>query len=159
MTISTKFKLPIAITACLLVGFLSGFTTADAISGWYATLEKPFFNPPSWIFGPVWTFLYILMGISAGLVWKSNFPSNVKNKALFIFGAQLLANGLWSILFFSLESPTLAFLDIILLLALIVYTILLFKNINKMASWLLLPYLLWVSFATILNLSIMILNN
>jgi len=158
MTVSPNLKLPIAIAVCLGVGFLSGFTTADSISGWYSTLEKPFFNPPGWIFGPVWTILYILMGIAAGLVWKSDTPSNQKNKALLIFGIQLLVNGLWSILFFSLESPVLAFVDIILLMGLIIYTMKIFKPINRTTYWLLIPYLLWVSFATILNLSIVILN-
>lgn len=158
MTIKSGFKLPITISICLLVGFLSGISTADSISSWYSTIQKPLFNPPNWIFGPVWTFLYILMGIAAGTIWKSNSASEFKNKALLVFGAQLLVNGFWSILFFGLQNPLLAFIDIVILLALIVYTIKLFKPINKMASWLLIPYSLWVGFATILNISIVILN-
>lgn len=158
MNIYSKFKLPIVIALCLLVGSLSGYATADSISGWFTTLEKPFFNPPNWIFGPVWTVLYILMGVSAGLVWKSDANFEPKKKALLFFTFQLIVNGLWSLLFFGLQNPTLAFVDIIILLALIVYTIKLFKPIHKTASTLLIPYLLWVSFATILNLSIVVLN-
>lgn len=158
MKISRNLKLPISIGICLLIGFLSGFSTADSITRWYPTLEKPFFNPPNWIFGPMWTILYILMGFASGLVWKSKPSVTGKNKALLIFGLQLGVNALWSFLFFGIQSPTLAFIDIIVLLILIVYSIKLFKPINRMSSMLLIPYLLWVSFATILNLSIIILN-
>lgn len=159
MTIPNKFKLPVSIALCLLIGFLSGISTSDNISGWYSTLQKPSFNPPNWIFGPVWTFLYILMGIAAGNVWKSESPQNQKKRALFIFGIQLAVNGLWSILFFGMPNPLIACIDIIVLLILIVLTIRLFKPINKTASWLLYPYLAWVSFATVLNISIVVLNN
>lgn len=159
MSIPNKYKLPVSIALCLLIGFLSGVSTSENISGWYSTLEKPFFNPPNWIFGPVWTFLYILMGFSAGSVWKSKAPEIQKKKSLFVFGSQLVVNGLWSILFFGMQNPFLAFIDIIILLILIVYTIRLFKPINRMSSWLLYPYLVWVSFASVLNLSIIVLNN
>ncbi|OAN62611.1 sensory protein TspO [Balneola sp. EhC07] len=159
MSIPNKYKLPVSIAICLLVGFLSGISTSDNISGWYSTLEKPFFNPPNWIFGPVWTFLYILMGISLGKIWSSDISGKEKNKAIFIFGSQLAVNAIWSIFFFGMQNPLLAFIDIIILIILIVYTIKLFKPINRMASWLLYPYLAWVSFATILNLSIILLNN
>lgn len=158
MKIPENLKLPISIGICILIGFLSGFSTADSISGWYSTLEKPFFNPPNQIFGPIWTILYILMGFAAGSIWKASVPENEKKRALLIFGLQLLINALWSILFFGLQSPLLALIDIIILLMLIEYTIKLFKPINKISAWLLYPYLLWVSFATILNLSIIILN-
>lgn len=159
MSIPNKYKLPISIAICLLVGFLSGISTSDSISGWYSTLEKPSFNPPNWIFGPVWTFLYILMGIALGKVWSSDSSGKEKNKAIFVFGSQLAVNAIWSIFFFGMQNPLLAFIDIIILIVLIVYTIKLFKPINRMASWLLYPYLVWVSFATILNLSIILLNN
>ncbi len=159
MSISNKYKLPVSIAICLLIGFLSGISTSDSISGWYSTLEKPSFNPPNWIFGPVWTFLYILMGIALGKIWSSDISGKEKNKAIFVFGVQLLANGMWSIFFFGMQNPLLAFIDIIILVILIVYTIKLFKPINRMSSWLLYPYLAWVSFATILNLSIILLNN
>ncbi|XWN37989.1 MAG: TspO/MBR family protein [Balneola sp.] len=159
MSISNKYKLPVSIAICLLIGFLSGISTSDSISGWYSTLEKPSFNPPNWIFGPVWTFLYILMGIALGKIWSSDISSKEKNKAIFVFGVQLLVNGMWSIFFFGMQNLLLAFIDIIILVILIVYTIKLFKPINRMSSWLLYPYLAWVSFATILNLSIILLNN
>lgn len=156
---SAKFKIPVSITVCLLIGFLSGISTADSISGWYTTLEKPFFNPPNWIFGPVWTALYTLMGIAVGLIWNSQASQDQKKKGLILFGCQLATNGLWSILFFGIQSPLLAFIDIIVLLLLIILTIKAFKPISKTASWLLYPYLAWVSFATLLNLSIIVLNN
>lgn len=159
MSISNKYKLPVSIAICLFIGFLSGISTSDNISGWYSTLEKPSFNPPNWIFGPVWTFLYILMGISLGKIWSSDISDKQKNKALFVFGTQLVVNGMWSIFFFGMQNPLLAFIDIIILIILIIYTIKLFKPINRMSSWLLYPYLAWVSFATILNLSIILLNN
>lgn len=159
MTISDKYKLPLSIALCLCIGFLSGISTSDSISGWYSTLEKPSFNPPNWIFGPVWTFLYILMGIALGKVWSADISGIEKNKAIFVFGSQLAVNAIWSIFFFGMQNPVLAFVDIIILILLIVYTIKLFKPINRMASWLLYPYLAWVSFATILNLSIILLNN
>ncbi len=158
MSIPNKYKLPISIAICLLVGFLSGISTSDNISGWYSTLEKPSFNPPNWIFGPVWTFLYILMGIALGKVWSSDSSGKEKNKAIFVFGSQLAVNAIWSIFFFGMQNPLLAFIDIIILIILIVYTIKLFKPIDRMSSWLLYPYLVWVSFATILNLSIVVLN-
>ncbi|MBO6570811.1 tryptophan-rich sensory protein [bacterium] len=158
MSIPNKYKLPVSIAICLLVGFLSGISTSDNISGWYSTLEKPSFNPPNWIFGPVWTFLYILMGIALGKLWSSDSSGKEKNKAIFVFGSQLAVNALWSIFFFGMQNPFLAFIDIIILIILIVYTIKLFKPINRMASWLLYPYLVWVSFAAVLNLSIVVLN-
>jgi tryptophan-rich sensory protein len=158
MSIPNKYKLPVSIAICLLVGFLSGISTSDNISGWYSTLEKPSFNPPNWIFGPVWTFLYILMGIALGKLWSSDSSGKEKNKAIFVFGSQLAVNALWGIFFFGMQNPFLAFIDIIILIILIVYTIKLFKPINRMASWLLYPYLVWVSFAAVLNLSIVVLN-
>ncbi|MBO6620822.1 MAG: tryptophan-rich sensory protein [Balneola sp.] len=159
MSIPNKYKLPVSIALCLLIGFLSGISTSESISGWYSSLEKPFFNPPNWIFGPVWTFLYILMGMALGKIWSSDISGKEKNKAIFVFGSQLVINALWSIFFFGMQNPILAFIDIIILIILIVYTIKLFKPINRMASWLLYPYLVWVSFATVLNLSIILLNN
>ena len=159
MSILNKYKLPLSIALCLLIGFLSGISTSDNISGWYSTIQKPSFNPPNWIFGPVWTFLYILMGIALGKVWNSDISGKEKNKAIFVFGSQLAVNALWSIFFFGMQNPFLAFIDIIILIILIVYTIKLFKPINRMASWLLYPYLAWVSFAAVLNSSIILLNN
>lgn len=152
------FKIIIAVVVCLAVGGLSGFATTDAIEGWYATINKPSFNPPNWIFGPVWTTLYIMMGVAAGLVWKAGWDKAEVKSALTIFGIQLLLNGLWSIIFFSWQSALWALVEILMLLAFIVFTIVRFMPINATAAYLLVPYLLWVSFATVLNASIWWLN-
>jgi len=127
--------------------------TTPAIPGWYATLQKPSFSPPNFLFAPVWTTLYILMGISLALIL------NKKNKtAIIFFVVQLVLNSLWSILFFGLKSPKLAFVEIIFLWLAILITILKFFKISKLAGWLFVPYLLWVSFASVLNLTIVKLN-
>jgi benzodiazapine receptor len=139
-------------------GILGAFFTTSAIPTWYTTLNKPFFNPPNWIFGPVWTVLYLLMGISAYLVWKEGFGKTKVKAALNAFFVQLILNSLWSIIFFGLKNPLLAFLEIIVLWYLILKTYLAFNKLSKTAGYLLLPYLAWVSFASILNLSIVILN-
>jgi tryptophan-rich sensory protein len=131
---------------------VGSFFTFNSVSTWYPTLEKPFFNPPSWIFGPVWTTLYFLMGISLFLVWGK------KKTDLTWFWAQLALNAFWSIVFFGMKSPGLAFLVIVLLWISIFLTIKSFYKINKNAAYLLYPYLAWVTFASILNLFIAILN-
>lgn len=154
----SALKITIAVIVCLAIGGLSGFATTDAISGWYATINKPSFNPPNWIFGPVWTLLYIMMGIAAGLVWKAGWERQDVKTALGIFTVQLLLNGLWSLIFFAWESPMWALVEILVLLAFIILTIIRFKPINATAAYLLIPYLLWVSFATVLNASIWWLN-
>ena len=152
-------KLTISVSVCVLVGFLSGFATQSSVKTWFLTLEKPFFNPPSWLFAPVWTLLYIMMGIAFGLIWSSNFQDKkLLKKAMIIFGIQLALNALWSILFFGLCNPLLALIEIVLLWLFIFETIKLFKPISSLASKLLYPYLAWVSFATILNASIWWLN-
>lgn len=146
-----------SVVVCVAIGGLSGFATTDAISGWYATIQKPSFNPPNWIFGPVWTVLYIMMGVALGLVW-SGATKLPKQKAYAFFITQLVLNGVWSILFFAMENPPLAMADIALLLVFIVLTIKAFFPISKLAAYLLIPYLLWVSFASVLNASIWYLN-
>jgi tryptophan-rich sensory protein len=149
--------LVLCVVICLCAGAIGSFFTASSISTWYAGLNKPSFNPPSWIFGPVWTILYILMGVSLFLVVKRGFSK--KNKlALKFFGVQLVLNTLWSILFFGLRNPLLAFVDIILLWIFILLTILKFYRISKWSSYLLMPYILWVSFASVLNYAIWMLN-
>lgn len=149
----------IAVVACLSVGYLSSFITRSAIANWYSTLEKPFFNPPNWLFAPVWTSLYILMGIALGIVWSKYQKNNAEVKnALQVFVFQLLLNALWSLLFFGLKNPLLAFIEIILLWLVIYETIKSFRKIDGLASKLLIPYLAWVSFASILNGSIWYLN-
>ena len=152
-------KIIISISVCLLVAFLASIATQSSVKTWFLTIEKPFFNPPGWLFAPVWTVLYIMMGISFGLIWSSDFKDKkVVKSAMIIFGIQLFLNALWSILFFGLCNPLLAFIEIILLWLFIFETIKVFKPIDSLASKLLYPYLAWVSFATILNASIWWLN-
>lgn len=144
-------KLILSIGLCLGAGIVGSFFTISAIPNWYSTLNKPVFSPPNWIFGPVWTILYILMGISLYLVWqKKKIPS--------IFWVQLILNALWSIIFFGMQNPLLAMVDIIALWIAIILTIKAFYKISKPSVYLLIPYLLWVSFALILNYSIWVLN-
>ncbi len=155
-------KLIFSISICLAAGLIGSFFTADAISNWYATVNKPDFNPPNWIFGPVWTTLYILMGISLYRIWvsvplKKHISPN-KKKAIVVFGIQLILNTIWSIIFFGLENPGIALLEIYILLAAIVYTKYLFCKIDKLAGYLLIPYIAWVTFASILNFFIWQLN-
>lgn len=148
----------VAVT-CLVVGYFSGITTRESIMTWYPTLVKPFFNPPNWIFAPVWSTLYIMMGIAAGMVWNYiDFKKEVVKKALGYFAIQLGLNALWSYLFFGLHNPLLALIEIIILWLLIFETYSQFKKIDKIAGILLIPYLAWVSFASILNASIWWLN-
>jgi len=151
-------KIALSIGICLLVGFLSGFATQSAVGDWYGTLTKPFLNPPNWIFGPVWTVLYLLMGLSAGLVWSKGFHHKWVKTALYHFGFQLILNGLWSIVFFGFKNPLFGLLVVLALWILILLTIKWFRVVSKQAAYLLYPYLAWVSFATYLNFSIWLLN-
>lgn len=137
-------------------GVVGGFFTVSAIPGWYATLEKPALNPPGWIFGPVWVTLYFLMGVSLWLIWKSN--SSQKKRAVSLFAVQLVLNAIWSPVFFGAHSISSALAIIVLLWAAILLTILIFKKISKSAAWLLVPYIIWVSFAVYLNYSLWVLN-
>lgn len=159
------FKLITAIAVSELAGIIGVVFTTPSIPVWYAGLLKPTLNPPSWVFGPVWTILYALMGASLFLIWKrhSDILENVGMSRLFkwavgVFFSQLALNTLWSIFFFGMQNPALAFFDIILLWLAILTTIILFYRISKLASYLLVPYLLWVSFAAYLNYSIWMLN-
>ena len=152
-----------AIALCFLAGLIGSIATYPSIPTWYAFLNKPFFSPPSWVFGPVWTVLYIMMGVSLYLILEKREKIKGKlkkemNKALFLFGSQLALNSLWSILFFGLRSPLYGVLCIVPLLILVLATILQFHKFSKTAAYLLVPYLLWGCFATILNLSILLLN-
>lgn len=145
---------------CLTVGFFSGKLTQSSINTWYPTLVKPVFNPPNWVFAPVWTILYVFMGIAAGLIWNEieNKQKEVKI-ALQYFVLQLGLNALWSYLFFGLQNLLLATIEIFLLLLVIFECYKLFKPINTNSSKLLIPYLAWVSFASLLTVSIYCLNN
>ncbi len=158
MTSINWWKLISAVLICELAGVIGSVFTISAIPAWYETLKKPSFNPPNWIFGPVWTLLYLLMGIALYLVWQSKSNPELKSYALIAFGVQLLLNALWSIIFFGLKSPMGAFVEIGLLWASILVSIILFFKISQVAGFILLPYILWVSFAAILNAAIAILN-
>lgn len=151
-------KLAASILVCFLAAGIGGYFTAQSIPTWYAALEKPSFSPPNWVFGPVWTFLYLLMGISAYLVWERGLGEKGVKKALGIFGLQLVLNALWSIAFFGMRSPLAGFVVIVALWAAILFTILEFRKVHRAAWWLLIPYILWVSFAAFLNFSIMMMN-
>ncbi len=151
-------KLVIAILICLLAGFIGSIFTSKSVSTWYTTLNKPSFNPPGWVFAPVWTTLFILMGVSLYLVWSKGLEVEGVKSAIIIFSVQLLLNILWSLLFFGLQSPLYAFIDIIVLWIMILLTIVYFYRISPVSSYLLFPYILWVSFAAVLNFMIVRLN-
>ena len=156
MKISNLMKLIISILICQIAGGIGAIVTYPSIKGWYESLQKPSFNPPNWIFGPVWTLLYVLMGISLFLIWKNNEKDN--KSAISIFIVQLILNVVWSCLFFGLHSPFLAFLEITILWFFILFTIYKFWRIDKISSLLLVPYILWVTFASFPNFYIWKLN-
>lgn len=158
MKLSDVFKLVLAIVVAELAGIIGSVFTASSIPTWYATLAKPELAPPNWVFGPVWTTLFALMGIAAFLVWKKGWERKEVKVALSVFLGQLILNTLWSIIFFGLQSPASALIEIFILWLAILLTIIVFARISKPAAWLLVPYLLWVSFATYLNYAIWMLN-
>ena len=147
------FKLILSIIICEIAGIIGSFFTASSIPTWYTTLNKPVFNPPSFVFAPVWIILYFLMGVTLYILWQKK-----AKKAIIVFAVQLILNSLWSILFFGLKNPFAAFLEIIILWAAIILTIFYSYKTSKKAAYLLIPYLLWVTFASILNYSIWMLN-
>lgn len=151
-------KLIISILIPLVVGFTSSFFTASGVSTWFQTIEKPSWNPPNWVFAPVWTSLYILMGISLFLIWKNKFDQQKKRTALILFAFQLLLNFLWSFIFFGQHQIGWALADIVVLWLALLATIFAFAPLNRTAAWLLVPYISWVSFAALLNFSIWTLN-
>ena len=156
---SKYLKIIYCVAICLAVGYLSSNVTQSSIKTWYPTIEKPIFNPPNWVFAPVWTMLFILMGIAAGMVWnKLESNKELVKKGLLFFTVQLLLNALWSYLFFELNNILLAFIEIILLWLIIYETYYIFKQVDKKAGYLLIPYLGWVGFATILTGTIYWLN-
>lgn len=151
-------KLTISMLLCLGAGVIGSMFTTPAISGWYADLIKPIFNPPNWLFGPVWTGLYILMGLSLFLIWRKDLKNKNVRFAFWLFIMHLAFNTLWSIIFFGVKNIQLAFFDIFILWLMIVALIYCFYEIDKRAAWLLVPYFFWVSFATLLNYSLWVLN-
>jgi len=156
--VSNIAKLIFSIVICQLAGIVGAFFTGDSILTWYAGLNKPSFNPPDWIFGPVWVILYLLMGISLFNVWKEGLKNREIKSAFTIFIVQLIFNAAWSIVFFGAQSIIGGLIIIVILWVLILITILKFIKISRAAGILLIPYLLWVSFATVLNFFIYKLN-
>ena len=159
MKFSNMKKLIFCIFICLFAGFIGSFFTTPAIPTWYATLLKPSFAPPNWVFFPVWTSLFIMMGISLFLVWQKGWEDRKVKTAFYIFAVQLALNVLWSVAFFGFRSPLLGLMEIIILWIAILATTLSFMNVSRTAAYLLVPYILWVSFAAILNFSIWALNS
>jgi tryptophan-rich sensory protein len=155
---SNIVKLVAALVFTLGFGSLGAVFTAPEINSWYVTLIKPSFNPPNWIFGPVWTTLYLLMGISFYLVWKQP-TSPARTAGVLFFLIQFVLNFFWSFIFFRQHAIGIAFIEIVFMWLFIVFTINEFRKLHQWAAWLLLPYLLWVSFASVLNYSIWKLNS
>ncbi|RRO25600.1 TspO/MBR family protein [Flavobacteriaceae bacterium 14752] len=158
MKTNTLLKIIICIVICLAVGFLASLATQTGVDNWYVTINKPSFTPPNAVFAPVWTVLYVLMGISSGIVWSRGLHHIWVKTALYHFVFQLLLNALWSLVFFNLEEPLWALFVIITLLILILLTIKWFKVVNNLAAYLLIPYAIWVAFALVLNFEIWRLN-
>ena len=151
-------KLISSVSICLLTGFGASFLTMDSVKTWYADLSKPSFNPPDWAFGVVWPVLYVMMGVAAFLIWNKRARGKQVRIALGLFVLQLVLNGLWTPIFFGLHMMGLALAEIILLWLAILATIITFWKISKTAACLLIPYILWVSFAITLNASLWHLN-
>lgn len=158
MKSSTVLKIFIGILICLAIGFVSSIATQSSVDNWFTTLIKPGFNPPGWLFAPVWTILYILMGVAAGIVWSRGFHHIWVKTALYLFGFQLVLNASWSVAFFGYQSPLVALFIIIALIVLVLITFKWFKIVNSLAAYLLIPYILWILFAAALNFEIWRLN-
>ena len=158
MSTKKTLQLLIPIAVCLLVAFMSAIATQTSVTTWYIGLNKPAFTPPSWLFAPVWIVLYILMGLAAGLVWNRGFYHKWVKTALYHFGFQLILNAFWSILFFGGHYILPALILILTLLIVLLFTYKWFKVVNPISAYLLIPYILWVAFATALNFEIWRLN-
>jgi len=152
-------KLVIGIAIPVAVGAVAGLFTRPEIDGWYQTINKPSWQPPNWVFGPVWTALYIMMGVALYLVWRSDAPAKIKRAAIVLWAVQLVFNFFWSYIFFRQHQIDWALGEIIVLWFFILLTILAFAKINKTAAWLLVPYISWVTFASILTYTIYQLNS
>ena len=157
-TLNNGFKLLISLVACVGAGAIGSLFTRGSVSTWYALLQKPTFSPPNWVYAPVWFLLYILMGISAYLVWRVGISQFHVREGLVIFLVQLILNTFWSFAFFGLKSTIAGLIVIVPLWTAILLTIINFYRISRTASFLLIPYILWVSFATALNFAIYLLN-
>jgi tryptophan-rich sensory protein len=157
MKVNQTGKLIASLLLPLGIGGIAGIFTTDAIPGWYATLNQPSFNPPNWVFGPVWTTLYIIMGISLFMIWKLP-ASKQRNQAILFFVVQLLLNFCWSFFFFYFKMIGVALVDILLLWITIIFMLVRFYKIKPLAAYINIPYLLWVTFATALNMAYFFLN-
>ncbi|MEO5593109.1 MAG: TspO/MBR family protein [Chitinophagaceae bacterium] len=155
---SNTAKLIISIVLTTGIGLLGGIFTAPEIQTWFLHLNKPLWNPPNWLFAPVWTSLYLLMGIAFYLIWKAKAGIDTKRWAIIIFIAQFALNFMWSYIFFKEHQMGWAFVEIVVLWIAIFCTIIAFSRINTTAAWLLVPYISWVSFAAILNYTIWQMN-
>ena len=151
-------RLTLSVGTCLTAGVAGSLYTSQSLSWWYPILNKPAFTPPAWMFGPVWTFLYILMGYALYLVWNKGLKKGGVTDAVAIFGVQLILNVAWSYLFFGLRNPLLAFFEIIVLWAVLLLTYIKFHKIEANAGYLLLPYLVWTGYAGVLNFLIVLMN-
>lgn len=151
-------KLIISILIPLIAGFIGSIATMSSIPTWYASLAKPAWAPPNWVFGPVWTTLYILMGIALFLVWRKGLERQDVKVAISIFGVQLVLNVLWSIIFFGFQSILGGLIEIVFLWIAILATIIVFYRISKAAGILLIPYIIWVTIALYLNYTLYLLN-
>ena len=158
MSVKNIFLLVFSILIAQLAGAIGSIFTSASIQNWYVFLEKPFFAPPNWLFAPAWIALYTLMGIAAFLIWQKKENLVSRNCALKLYGIHLLLNALWSIIFFGLRNPGLAFIEIVILWIFILAITLKFFKIRKAAGFLFIPYLLWVSFASALNYFVWLLN-
>ena len=154
MLISKIIKFAFAVIVCFAAAGIGSLLTTSSIQTWYGGLVKPFFNPPNWIFGPVWTLLYLMMAVSLYFILSKGSQDKEAKKGMIIFFVQLFLNIGWSYFFFFSHNSMLAFFEILVLWMMILLTILQFKKVNKTAAYLLVPYLLWVTFATVLNFSI-----
>lgn len=142
---------------CLTASVIGGAITATSVGTWYPTLDKPWFNPPDWVFAPVWTLLYIFMAVAAWRVWRTP-RSPARRNALLLFAVQLVLNVVWSLLFFGLQQIGMALVEITTLLVAIVANAIVFRRLDGVAGVLFVPYVLWVGYATLLNLSLWLLN-
>lgn len=158
MTKSLLIKIALSVSICLLVGYLGSMATGTSVDNWYVGLSKPSWSPPNWVFAPVWITLFILMGVATGLVWERGTHHKWVRTALSYFAYQLALNCSWSIAFFGYQSPFFALLIITALLILLIFTIRWYRIAHPWAALLLIPYILWVSFAAVLNFSIWELN-
>lgn len=158
MKLGLLLKIIICIAICLGLGFFSGYYSGSAVTDWYTSLNKPFFQPPPWVFGPAWSVLYTLIGIALALVWHASGNEEQRGKAIRLFAFQLLLNLIWSPVFFKFQNPPVALGIIILMIFMILMTLNAFNKIDRRASLLMLPYLCWVCFATLLNGAIVYLN-